>query len=63
MLTLASLHNRKPWKKNVKGQISLFDGLDMGGGAEVEQEVTSLPPGVEFEERERLALENEVLGM
>ncbi|MCC3869102.1 DNA polymerase III subunit alpha [Terrisporobacter mayombei] len=51
-------------KKNVKGQISLFDGLQMGGETvEVEQEVSSIPKINEFEERERLALEKEVLGM
>ena len=51
-------------KKNIKGQISLFDGLQMGGESiEVEQEVSSMPNIQEFEERERLALEKEVLGM
>lgn len=51
-------------KKNVKGQISLFDGLQMGEETvEVEQEVSSMPKVNEFEERERLALEKEVLGM
>lgn len=51
-------------KKNVKGQISLFDGLQMGEEiVEVEQEVSSIPKVNEFEERERLALEKEVLGM
>ena len=51
-------------KKNVKGQISLFDGLQMGEEIlEVEQEVSSIPKVNEFEERERLALEKEVLGM
>ena len=51
-------------KKNVKGQISLFDGLQMGEEiVEVEQEVSSIPKINEFEERERLALEKEVLGM
>lgn len=51
-------------KKNVKGQISLFDGLQMGEETvEVEQEVSSMPRVNEFEERERLALEKEVLGM
>ncbi len=51
-------------KKNVKGQISLFDGLQMGEEVvEVEHEVSSIPKVNEFEERERLALEKEVLGM
>ena len=51
-------------KKNIKGQISLFDGLQMGGESiEVEHEVTSIPNVEEFEEKERLALEKEVLGM
>ncbi|WP_297130599.1 DNA polymerase III subunit alpha [Terrisporobacter sp.] len=51
-------------KKNVKGQISLFDGLQMGQEViEVEQEVNSIPKINEFEEREKLALEKEVLGM
>ena len=51
-------------KKNVKGQISLFDGLQMGEETvEVKQEVSSMPKVNEFEERERLALEKEVLGM
>ena len=51
-------------KKNVKGQISLFDGLQMGEEVvEVEQEVSSIPKINEFEEREKLALEKEVLGM
>ena len=51
-------------KKNIKGQISLFDGLQMGGESiEVEQEVSAMPNIQEFEERERLALEKEVLGM
>ncbi|MEG0857100.1 MAG: DNA polymerase III subunit alpha [Terrisporobacter sp.] len=51
-------------KKNVKGQISLFDGLQMGEEIiEVEQKISSIPNLDEFEERERLALEKEVLGM
>lgn len=51
-------------KKNVKGQISLFDGLQMGEEViEVEQEVNSVPKINEFEEKEKLALEKEVLGM
>lgn len=54
-------------KKNVKGQISLFDGL-----AEFEQNenigkfetaITSIQNVQEFDEREKLALEKEVLGM
>ena len=51
-------------KKNVKGQISLFDGFQMGEETiEVEQEISSIPKINEFEERERLSLEKEVLGM
>ena len=54
-------------KKNIKGQISLFDGLDgFGGNEEIdkfENEITSIPNIQEFEEREKLALEKEVLGM
>ncbi len=51
-------------KKNVKGQISLFDGLQMGEQViEVSQAVSSMPNIKEFEERERLALEKDVLGM
>ena len=51
-------------KKNVKGQISLFDGFQMGEEIiEVEEEVSSIPTIEEFHERERLALEKEVLGM
>ena len=51
-------------KKNVKGQISLFDGFQMGKETvEVQQEISSIPKIKEFEERERLAMEKEVLGM
>ena len=51
-------------KKNVKGQISLFDGFQMGKETvEVQQEISSIPKINEFEERERLAMEKEVLGM
>ena len=54
-------------KKNVKGQISLFDGFDGFGQTEeidkFENEITSIPNIQEFEEREKLALEKEVLGM
>ena len=51
-------------KKNVKGQISLFDGFQMGEETvEVQQEISSIPKIKEFEERERLAMEKEVLGM
>ena len=51
-------------KKNIKGQISLFDGFQMGEETvEMEHEVNTIPKIKEFEERERLALEKEVLGM
>lgn len=51
-------------KKNVKGQISLFDGFQMGEETiEVEDEISSIPTIKEFDEREKLALEKEVLGM
>ena len=51
-------------KKNVKGQISLFDGFQMGEEIiAVEEEVSSIRTIEEFHERERLALEKEVLGM
>ncbi|HSQ89733.1 DNA polymerase III subunit alpha [Romboutsia sp.] len=50
-------------KKNVQGQISLFDVF--GGGQETNklQEVSNIPKLKEYEERERLNLEKEVLGM
>ena len=54
-------------KKNVKGQISLFDGFYGFVQTEeidkFENEITSIPNIQEFEEREKLALEKEVLGM
>ena len=54
-------------KKNIKGQISLFDGLDgLGQNEEIdrfENSTTSIASIQEFEEREKLALEKEVLGM
>ncbi|MGL5316031.1 MAG: DNA polymerase III subunit alpha, partial [Peptostreptococcaceae bacterium] len=50
-------------KKNIQGQISLFDAF--GGNEETSQlnEVSTLPRLNEFEEREKLNLEKEVLGM
>ncbi len=51
-------------KKNVKGQISLFDGF--GNDEDInkfENEISSMPNLKEFEDREKLALEKEVLGM
>ena len=51
-------------KKNVRGQISLFDGF--GESEELnkfENEINSIPNVEEYEEREKLALEKEVLGM
>lgn len=50
-------------KKNVQGQISLFDAF--GGSDETEQfqEIYTMPKLKEYEERERLSLEKEVLGM
>ncbi|MGN1032645.1 MAG: OB-fold nucleic acid binding domain-containing protein, partial [Intestinibacter sp.] len=51
-------------KKNVRGQISLFDGF--GENEELnkfENEINSIPNLEEYEEREKLALEKEVLGM
>ena len=54
-------------KKNIKGQISLFDSLDgLGQNEEIdrfENSTTSIASIQEFEEREKLALEKEVLGM
>lgn len=54
-------------KKNIKGQISLFDGLDgFGQNEEIdrfENSTTSIASIQEFDEREKLALEKEVLGM
>ncbi|MEG1310435.1 MAG: DNA polymerase III subunit alpha [Romboutsia sp.] len=50
-------------KKNIQGQMSLFDAL--GASEEIEdfKEISSIPRLKEFEERERLSLEKEVLGM
>ena len=50
-------------KKNIQGQISLFDAF--GGSEETSQlnEVSAIPKIKEFEEREKLNLEKEVLGM
>ena len=51
-------------KKNIRGQISLFDGF--GESEEInrfENEISSIPNVKEYEEREKLALEKEVLGM
>ena len=50
-------------KKNIQGQISLFDAF--GGSEETSQlnEVSAIPKINEFEEREKLNLEKEVLGM
>ncbi len=50
-------------KKNIQGQISLFDAF--GGSEETSQlnKVIAIPKIKEFEEREKLNLEKEVLGM
>ncbi|MGM9530944.1 DNA polymerase III subunit alpha [Intestinibacter sp.] len=51
-------------KKNVRGQISLFDSF--GESEELnkfENEINSIPNVEEYDEREKLALEKEVLGM
>ena len=49
-------------KKNVQGQISLFDAF--GGSEESNlQEVSTIPKLPEYQEREKLSLEKEVLGM
>ncbi len=50
-------------KKNVKGQISLFDAFASNDETEELEEVSSIPKLKEYDERERLALEKEVLGM
>ena len=50
-------------KKNLQGQISLFDAFGSQGESTQLQEVSKLPSLKEYEEREKLNLEKEVLGM
>ncbi|MBY2476300.1 DNA polymerase III subunit alpha [Clostridioides difficile] len=50
-------------KKNVQGQISLFDAFGDNEEDNDFQQIYSLPKRQEYEERERLNLEKEVLGM
>ncbi|UWD49451.1 DNA polymerase III subunit alpha [Clostridioides difficile] len=50
-------------KKNVQGQISLFDAFGDSEEDSDFQQIYSLPKRPEYEERERLNLEKEVLGM
>ena len=50
-------------KKNVQGQISLFDAFGSQEETSQLQEVSAIPKLKEYEERERLSLEKEVLGM
>ncbi|MGO0907439.1 DNA polymerase III subunit alpha [Clostridioides difficile] len=50
-------------KKNVQGQISLFDAFGDSEEDSNFQQIYSLPKRPEYEERERLNLEKEVLGM
>lgn len=50
-------------KKNIQGQISLFDAFGSANEDSKFSEVSSIPKLKEFEERERLNLEKEVLGM
>ena len=50
-------------KKNVQGQISLFDGFGASEEVDQFQEIYTMPKVEEYEEREKLTLEKEVLGM
>lgn len=50
-------------KKNVQGQISLFDAFGDNEEDSDFQQIYSLPKRQEYEERERLNLEKDVLGM
>ncbi len=50
-------------KKNIQGQISLFDAFSSTEETQDFQEVSVIKKLKEFEERERLNLEKEVLGM
>ena len=51
-------------KKNVRGQISLFDTLDTGNDTTSEFDgLYKMPVIAEFREKERLSMEKEVLGM
>lgn len=50
-------------KKNVQGQISLFDALGSSKETNHLQEVHKMPKLKEFEEKEKLNLEKNVLGM
>ncbi|WLD29727.1 DNA polymerase III subunit alpha [Clostridioides difficile] len=50
-------------KKNVQGQISLFDAFGDSEEDSDFQQIYNLPKRPEYEERERLNLEKEVLGM
>ncbi len=49
-------------KKNIKGQISLFDAFNDDPQEEI-KEINKMPKLNEYEEREKLALEKEVLGL
>ena len=50
-------------KKNVQGQISLFDAFAKSEEVDQFQEIYTMPKLNEYEEREKLSLEKEVLGM
>ena len=50
-------------KKNIQGQISLFDAFGTSNETEQFQDIYTMPKREEYEERERLNLEKEVLGM
>ena len=50
-------------KKNIQGQISLFDSFGTSNETEQFQDIYTMPKREEYEERERLNLEKEVLGM
>ncbi|MCG4734463.1 hypothetical protein L0M92_12715, partial [Casaltella massiliensis] len=51
-------------KKNLAGQVSLFDGFEMDESINNDiQSMYTLPHVKELEEKERLYLEKEVLGM
>lgn len=48
-------------KKNIQGQVSLFDTMDIG--ISNESTIYNLPRVAEFNEKEKLSLEKEVLGL
>ena len=50
-------------KKNIQGQISLFDSLSEESNQSQIQDINQIISIKEFEERERLSLEKEVLGL